>query len=34
MEKLAPDHKAEIKKMSVFRLVTKLEQADISPDQL
>jgi len=34
MEKLAPERKAEVKKMSVFRLFTKCEQAWCSPDQL
>jgi len=32
--KLASERKAEVKKMSVFRLVTKLEQAGVRPDQL
>ena len=34
MDKLAPERKAEIKKMSVFILVTKLEQAGVNPEQL
>ena len=34
MDKLAPERKAEVKNMYVFRLVTKLEQASISPEQL
>ena len=34
MDKLVPERKAEVTRMSVFRLVAKPKQAGISPEQL